>query len=438
VDVKALIKKFGGQTELSELLGIRQSAIAYWVKAGTVPSKWHERLLSIAQSRGLDVLATDLLAVNLRESNLGFKAAHSQFDGSGNNDHIPRSQNVALADQGGAEQFLFYASANGTIKVQVLIGDETVWASQKGMADIFDVSVPTINEHLTNIYEINELEPSTTIRNFRTVVDSGADYNVRFYNLDAVISVGYRVNSFKATQFRKWATTILREYLVKGFAMDDQRLKQGNQLFGKDYFEELLERIRRIRNSERMFWQKVTDLYSQCSVDYDQSSPITQTFFAHIQNKFHYAIHHNTAAELILKRADAAKPNMGMVHYSNMHKDGVILKSDVTTGKNYLTPEELDELERLVENYLGTAELFAKRKIVMTMKDWVQKLDEFMRFNAYDVLEGSGKVSSEIAKKHALAEYEKFRVENDKKFRSDFDRLVEDSRIKRKFTKPTL
>lgn len=257
-----------------------------------------------------------------------------------------------------------------------------------------------------------------------------------FYNLDAIISVGYRVNSSRATQFRRWATSILKEYLIKGFALDDERLKQGNRLFGQDYFDELLERIRKIRTSERMFWQKVTDLYSQCSVDYDKNSPVTQQFFASVQNKFHYAIHRRTAAELIKERADASKPNMGLIHYANMEKDGVILKTDTHVGKNYLTPEELEELERLVENYLGSAELFAKRKILMTMKDWTLKLDEFFRFNAYDVLEGAGKVSSDDAKRHAISEYEKYMQAHEHEFRSDFDKFVDNVKVKKRLPKP--
>jgi hypothetical protein len=246
--------------------------------------------------------------------------------------------------------------------------------------------------------------------------------------------VGYRVNSYKATQFRRWATTILKDYLVKGFAMDDERLKQGNQLFGKAYFDELLERIRKIRTSERMFWQKVTDLYGQCSSDYDKNSPVTQQFFAQVQNKFHYAIHQHTAAELMKERAVASKPNMGLTHFANIHKDGVVLKSDLV-GKNFLSVDELDELERVVENYLGTAELFARRKIVMTMKDWVQKLDEFLRFNAYQVLDGLGCVSSDAAKQFAFAEYEKFKAKHDEEFKSDFDKLVTDAKIKRRLPK---
>jgi hypothetical protein len=431
MNVKELVKKYGGQSTLAEQLGIGQSAIAYWVKKGAVPSKWHSKMLEIAQNRGVDIFATDLLALetgaeqNINKSTEGNSA--SQLIAT-----PPLPPDAGMSES--VEQFMFYASENGTIKVQVLLGEETVWASQKGIADIFDVSIPTINEHLKNVFDSNELDVSTTIRKIRTLTDNGGDYNVNFYNLDVIISVGYRVNSYKATQFRRWATTVLKEYLIKGFALDDERLKQGNQLFGKEYFDELLERIRKIRTSERMFWQKVTDLYSQCSSDYDKNSPITHGFFAQVQNKFHYAIHHHTAAELIKDRADAKKPNMGLTHYANMHKDGVVLKSDIV-GKNFLTPDELDELERLVENYLGSAELFAKRKIVMTMKDWVQKLDEFLRFNSYDVLNGFGRVTSESAKIYAIAEYEKFRATQDKAFKSDFDRVVDEIKIKKRLPK---
>jgi hypothetical protein len=431
MNVKELVKKYGGQSTLAEQLGIGQSAVAYWVKRGAVPSKWHGKMLEIAQNRGVDIFATDLLAVDIgaakniqksteENSALRLIAAPSSLPDAG------RSE--------GVEQFMFYASENGTIKVQVLLGEETVWASQKGIADIFDVEANTINYHLKEIFDSKELSIESVTRKFRVTAADNKNYETGFYNLDAIISVGYRVNSYKATQFRRWATTILKEYLVKGFALDDERLKQGNQLFGKDYFDDLLERIRKIRTSERMFWQKVTDLYSQCSSDYDKNSPITHTFFAQVQNKFHYAIHHHTAAELIKNRADAKKPNMGLTHYANMHKDGVVLRSDIV-GKNFLTPDELDELERLVENYLGSAELFAKRKIVMTMKDWVQKLDEFLRFNSYDVLNGFGRVSSESAKTYAIAEYEKFRATQDKAFKSDFDRVVDEIKIKKRLPK---
>jgi transcriptional regulator with XRE-family HTH domain len=428
MNVKELVKKFGGQSLLAEKLGIGQSAIAYWVKKNAVPSKWHGQLLSLANSLGVDILAADLIAVDLSDGRITPSMSPVM-------EHNAQSNVFAQSAANGAQQFLFYTSGGGALKIQVLLGDETVWASQKGMAEIFDVSLPTINEHLKNIFESKELDLSTVIRNFLITADDGKDYNVNFYNLDAIISVGYRVNSYKATQFRRWATTVLKEYLVKGFAMDDERLKQGNQLFGKDYFDELLERIRKIRTSERMFWQKVTDLYSQCSSDYDKESPVSKQFFAQIQNKFHYAIHHHTAAELIKERADANKPNMGLVHFTNINKDGVVLKSDII-GKNFLSFEELDELDRLVENYLGAAELFAKRKIVMTMRDWVQKLDQFLLFNAYDVLDGYGRISSEAAKQHAYAEYEKFKIKQDENFKSDFDRLVTDAKIRRKLPKP--
>lgn len=413
MNIKELVKKYGGQSVLAQQLGIGQSAIAYWVKKNAIPSKWHAQLLSIAGSLGIDISTADLAEAKSPP-------------------HVIDVQSQTAAS--GAQQFLFYASSNGTLKIQILLGDETVWASQKGMAEIFDIEPNTVGYHLKNIFETNELNELTTTRKNRVVVDNGGNYEVIFYNLDAIISVGYRVNSYKATQFRRWATTILKEYLVKGFAMDDERLKQGNQLFGKEYFDELLERIRNIRTSERMFWQKVTDLYSQCSSDYDKDSPITGQFFAQIQNKFHYAIHQHTAAELIKERADANKPNMGLVHFANMNKDGVVLKSDII-GKNFLSVDELDELDRVVENYLGTAELFAKRKIVMTMKDWVQKLDEFLRFNAYEVLDGLGRVSSDAAKEYAFEEYEKFKAKHDKAFKSDFDKLVTDAKIKRKLPK---
>jgi hypothetical protein len=437
MNVKMLVKKFGGQSALAAQLGIGQSAIAYWVKKDSIPSKWHESLLSIAQTNGIDILATDLLSVNMDRSDSlnDASASHGRLSSSSTTpDSRPSKLNLAIPS--GAEQFMFYAGENGITRVQVLLGDETVWASQKGMAEIFDIEPNTVGYHLKNVFEIKELDESTTTRRIRVVVDNGGNYEVLFYNLDAIISIGYRVNSYKATQFRRWATAILKEYLVKGFALDDERLKEGSRLFGKDYFEELLERIRKIRTSERMFWQKVTDLYSQCSVDYDKDSPVTQQFFAQIQNKFHYAIHKHTAAELIQIRADAKKPNMGLTHFANMNKDGILLKSDVITGKNYLTLDELDELERLVENYLGTAELFAKRKIVMTMKDWVAKLDDYFRFNSYDILEGLGRVSHDAAKQHALGEYEKFRIENDKKFKSDFDKLVDEAKVKRRLPKP--
>ena len=430
MNVNVIIDAFGGQTALSTMLGKGQSTVAYWVKVGSIPAKWHTEILRLASQKGISISAQDF--VETPDIDLKYQNSSAEFENI-------ESQAIEAMETNERElstsQFLFYASQDGSIKVQVLLGDETVWASQQGMAEIFDTSKQNISYHLINIFNDLEIDKESTVKEILTVQTEGdrpVERKIEYYNLDAIISVGYRVNSYKATQFRRWSITILRDYLIKGFALDDERLKQGNKLFGKDYFDELIERIRKIRTSERMFWQKVTDIYTQCSVDYDKNSPITQSFFAQVQNKFHYAIHHHTAAELVKKRADSTKPNMGLVHYANMNKDGVILKSDVPIGKNYLTPDELDELERLVENYLGTADLFAKRKIVMTMVDWVKKLDEFLRFNAYDVLDGFGKVTSESAKKHALSEYEKYTSHHKKEFISDFDKFVDKVKIRKR------
>jgi hypothetical protein len=429
MNVKAIVDMFGGQTALATLIGKGQSTVAYWVKSGSIPARWHPKLLILASQRGIRLSPDDFIEhLNIDNTNQISTLQSVEPE-------LQKTSEIENREISESSPFLFYAANDGAIKIQVLLSDETVWASQQGMADIFDIESNTVTYHLKNIFETKELDEESVARKIRVTASDSKNYNVKFYNLDAIISVGYRVNSYKATQFRRWATSILKEYLIKGFALDDERLKQGNRLFGKDYFDELIERIRKIRTSERMFWQKVTDLYSQCSIDYDRNSPITQNFFAQVQNKFHYAIHHRTAAELIKERANAAKPNMGLTHYANMHKDGVILKTDVTVGKNFLYPEELDELERLVENYLGTADLFAKRKIVMTMKDWVNKLDEFLRFNAYDVLDGFGKVSSDSAKKHALAEYEKFMAVHEKEFKSDFDKFVDEVKIKKRLPK---
>jgi hypothetical protein len=306
-----------------------------------------------------------------------------------------------------------------------------VWASQKGMAEIFDVTVPTINEHLQNVYRSDELSTSTTIRKFRIVVDSGAAQVVNFYNLDAVISVGYRVNSRKATLFRKWATRVLKEYLIKGFVLDDERLKQGSKLFGEDYFDELLQRIREIRASERNFYQRITDLYAQCSVDYDKDSQVSKQFYAHVQDKLHYAIHGHTAAELVQLRADATKPNMGLTAWKKAATGGKITKTDVTIGKNYLEESEASELNRVVSMYLDFAEGFARRKKLLTMKDWVEKLDDFLQFNEYGVLSNFGKVSRDSANHRALQEYDKFRVVQDREYRSDFDKVVEAAKTRK-------
>lgn len=328
--------------------------------------------------------------------------------------------------------FLLYTSNQGEVRVNVALEEETVWLSQKAMGNLFGVSKKTISEHLINIYDTLELEKTTTVRNFRTVQQEGdreVTRNIEYYNLDAIISVGYRVNSVEATQFRKWATKTLKEFLIKGFAIDDERLKQGKTLFGKDYFDELLERVREIRASERRFYQKITDIYAEASVDYDPSAEITRTFYKTVQNKLHWAITGHTAAELITERADSKKPNMGLKTWKKAPK-GKVLKSDVSVAKNYLKEEELSGLNRIVSMYLDYAENQAERQIPMTMQDWIKKLDAFLDFNDYEILKNAGKISAKVAKKLAEGEYEKFRPIQDKKFESDFDRLVEKTKKK--------
>ncbi len=275
---------------------------------------------------------------------------------------------------------------------------------------------------------------ASVVRKFRITALDGKPYDTNVYNLDAIISVGYRVNSHEATHFRKWATGVLREYLVKGFVLDDERLKQGSQGFGKDYFDELLERIRDIRASERRFYQKITDIYA-LSVDYDKESPISHHFYASVQDKLHYAIHGHTSAELIYKRADASKRHMGLSTFKNAKSTGKVTKPDVTIGKNYLSEDELQGLHLLVSGYLDVAEGFAKRRIPMKMKDWATKLDDFIRFNEYELLENFGHVKRDTAETHAVAEFEKFRVIQDRVFKSDFDKLVDHAKAKKRAEK---
>lgn len=338
-----------------------------------------------------------------------------------------------------SSQFLFYASTEGDVRVQVIAKDETVWASQKGMAEIFGVEVPTISYHLKEIYKAGELTPESTIRSFLTVRQEGArqvSRNIEHYNLDAIISIGYRCNSAYATKFRIWATGILKDYLIKGFTLNDDRLKQGAQLFGQDYFEELIERIREIRASERRFYQKVTDVFAQCSVDYDKESDTAHVFYAAVQNKFHFAIHGKTASELITTRSDSSKPNMGLTSWKNERAGGKVLKSDVAIAKNYLSEDEIRSLNRLVSQYLDFAEGLAERRKVMTMAEWAAKLDDFLRFNEYDVLANAGRISADSAKKKAEAEYEKFRVVQDLTFKSDFDKMVIDIKATGELPRP--
>lgn len=323
---------------------------------------------------------------------------------------------------------IFYSSPDGHVRVEVLYGHETCWLPQKRMAELFGVEVPAISKHLKNIFDSGELQEDQVISKMETTAADGKNYLTAFYNLDAIIAVGYRVNSKQATQFRIWATKVLREYIIKGFVLDDERLKQGSR-FGKDYFDELLERIREIRASERRFYLKITDIYEQCSIDYNKDAEITQTFFKTVQNKLHWAITGQTAAELIAGRADASQPNMGLRTWKNAPK-GKVLKGDITVAKNYLDEKEIKDLERVVTMYLDYAENQAARQVPMKMTDWVGKLDAFLQFNEYEILENAGKVSHEVAKKLAEKEYDKFRILQDKTFESDFEK--EAKRIKGK------
>lgn len=320
---------------------------------------------------------------------------------------------------------IFYESPQGAVKVEIRFEDKTFWLTQKKLAELFGVEVQTINYHLKEIFKSGELEEDSTIRKIRIVQQEGkreVSREVDFYNLDAIIAVGYRVNSYQATQFRIWATNVLKEFLIKGFVLDDERLKQG-QRFDKDYFDELLERIRAIRASERRFYQKITDLYAEASIDYDSKAPITQLFYKTVQNKLHWAITGQTAAEIIARRASAEKPNMGLTTWKHA-PGGKILKSDTHIAKNYLNTNELENLERIVTMYLDYAENQAKRQIPMTMEEWASKLDAFLQFNEYDVLQNAGKVSAEVAKKLASQEYKKFKKQQDRLYESDFDKTI--------------
>jgi hypothetical protein len=317
---------------------------------------------------------------------------------------------------------IFYTTPQGNVSIEVLYNNDTFWLTQKAMAELFGVKVPAISKHLSNIFETNELEEKSVISILETTASDGKNYKTSYYSLDAIIAVGYRVNSHQATQFRIWATKTLKEFIIKGFVLDDERLKQGKR-FGKDYFDELLERIREIRASERRFYLKITDIYEQCSIDYNKDAEITQTFFKTVQNKLHWAITGKTAAELIAQRADASKPNMGLTTWKNAPK-GKILKTDIGTAKNYMQEKEIKELERIVTMYLDFAELQASRQIPMKMADWVNRLDAFLQFNEYQILKDAGKVSHAVAMNLAEKEYAKFRVIQDKNFESDFEAEV--------------
>lgn len=329
-------------------------------------------------------------------------------------------------------ELILYRTADDAVHVEVLYESESFWLDQRRIAELFGVEIPTISYHLKEIYASGELARDATLRKLLRVQREGnreVRREIEYYNLDAIISVGYRVNSAQATQFRIWATGTLREFIVKGFVLDDERLKL-NRRFGRDYFDELLDRIREIRASERRFYLKITDIYEQCSIDYDRHADTTQTFFKTVQNKLHWAITGKTAAELIAERANAEKPSMGLTTWKNA-PGGKVLKGDVSVAKNYLIEREIRELERIVSMYLDYAENQAARQIPMKMADWVAKLDAFLRFNEYDVLTNAGRVSAEVARRLAEEQYDRFRVSQDRKFESDFEAEVKRIEAKR-------
>ncbi|MDA8125658.1 MAG: virulence RhuM family protein [Deltaproteobacteria bacterium] len=318
-------------------------------------------------------------------------------------------------------EFLIFTRQAGEDGIEVRVAEETVWLTQKLIGVLFDKGRSTITEHLKNIFDTGELDEKAVCRDFRHTAEDGKDYATRFYNLDAIIAVGFRVNSARAIQFRQWATGVLRDYAIRGYVLDKERLKNG-AFFSKEYFENLLAEIREIRASERKFYQKITDIYAT-AMDYSVDAEITQTFFATVRNKLHFAIHGRTAAELIAERADSGKEKMGLTSWKNA-PHGKIIKPDVTVAKNYLTEKELKSLDRFVTMYLDYAEDQAERNIPMTMEDWAQKLNAFLQFNERDILDHPGKVSREVAKAFAESEFEKYRIVQDRLFESDFDRHI--------------
>lgn len=320
-------------------------------------------------------------------------------------------------------EYLTYIAASGgdSENLEILYQDENVWLTQKMMAALYDVSIPAINQHIKTIFNDGELAPDSVIKEYLTTAADGKKYTTKHYNLQLIIAVGFKINNERAVRFRKWAGQIVKDYTIQGWTMDKERLKKGH-LFTDDYFERQLQYIREIRLSERKFYQKITDIYAT-SFDYDKDAKTTQTFFKLVQNKLHYAVHRHTAAELIVDRADAEKVNMGLTTWDGS-PDKKIIKADVSIAKNYLNPDEMKYLERIVSMYLDYAELQAERKIPMSMEDWAKRLDGFLEFNGNEILTGPGKISHEKAKLHAETEYEKYRLIQDRLFESDFDRVV--------------
>jgi len=344
---------------------------------------------------------------------------------------MKKDKNIKPSDQ--LSDFILYIAPSGKVRIEIYVQNETVWLTQQKIVELFGVSKSTISEHLSNIFESEELEKEGTVRKFRTVQTEGereVARNLEYYNLDAIISVGYRVNSNKATQFRIWATKTLKEYIIKGFALDDERLKRGKIVFGKDYFRELLERVRSIRASERRIYQQVTDIFAECSIDYSPQSPITRKFYATVQNKFHFAITGKTAAEIIFLKSDSSKPKMGLTTYKNA-PDGRVLKSDTNIAKNYLEEKEIKQLERTVTGYFDYIEGLIERENTFTMEQLALSVNKFLEFNEYKVLKGLGKRSKKQAENKAFSEYDDFN--KTQKIISDFDKHL---KISEKLDKP--
>lgn len=323
-----------------------------------------------------------------------------------------------LPQKNSTTQFLIFTAETGNPQIEVRIEGEMVWLTQKLMAELFDVTIPTINEHLKNIFETLELQENSVIRNFRITATDGKEYDTMHYNLDVVIAVGYRVNSKRATHFRMWATQVLRDFIIKGFAIDDERLKQGKKFFGVDYFRELLERVRSIRASERRIWLQITDIFAECSIDYLKDSEEAKNFYAMVQNKFHFAITGHTAAEIIHDKADRAQPNMGLTTWKN--SPGRILQSDVIIAKNYLQEDQIKSLERSVAMFFDYIEGIIERKETFTMAEFAESVDKFLTFNEYKILDGKGRISAEKAKEKAIGEYQEFNKHQ--KIDSDFEK----------------
>jgi hypothetical protein len=326
-------------------------------------------------------------------------------------------------------EFLIFTSQSGEDSIEVRYEDGSIWLTQKVMAALFDVTIANIGQHLKSIFVSGELMEDSVVKKFFITASDGKQYNTNLYNLDAIISVGYRVNSIRATQFRQWATAVLKEFAIKGFVLDKKRLENGAYL-GEDYYERLLQEVREIRLSERRFYQKMTDIYAT-AVDYNKDAPTTRKFFSIVQNKLHFAVHGHTAPELIKERANSEEEYMGLTSWEKA-PDGKILKSDVSTGINYLSSKELESLGRIVNAYLDLAEDRAKRRIPMTMEDWSTRLDKFLEFDDREVLKDAGKVQAKIAKRHAESEFEKFRLVQDRSFESDFDKDIKQLEVERK------